>query len=77
MRNTIGGITSFQPVTTFDSQVCYKEQHMEKMPQARRSGLIIQEVDSEVLIYDQHTDKAHCLNRQPQKFGSTATARPL
>jgi Coenzyme PQQ synthesis protein D (PqqD) len=35
---------------------------MEKMPQARRSGLIIQEVDGEVLIYDQLTDKAHCLN---------------
>jgi hypothetical protein len=39
-----------------------KEQHMQKMPQARRSGLIIQEVDSEVLIYDQETNKAHCLN---------------
>ena len=36
---------------------------MEKMPQARRSGLIIQEVDGEVLIYDQKTDKAHCLNQ--------------
>jgi len=35
---------------------------MEKMPQARRSGLIIQEVDGEVLIYDQSADKAHCLN---------------
>ena len=35
---------------------------MQKMPQARRSGLIIQEVDSEILIYDQETDKAHCLN---------------
>ena len=35
---------------------------MEKMPQARRSGLIIQEVDGEVLIYDQVSNKAHCLN---------------
>jgi len=35
---------------------------MEKMPQARRSGLIIQEVDGEVLIYDQTSDKAYCLN---------------
>jgi hypothetical protein len=68
VRNTIGGITSFQPVTTFDSQVCYKEQHMEKMPQARRSGLIIQEVDSEILIYDQDTDKAHCLNQTAAKI---------
>ena len=35
---------------------------MPKMPQARRSGLIIQEVDSEILIYDQETNRAHCLN---------------
>jgi hypothetical protein len=40
---------------------------MDKMPQARRSGLIIQEVDSEVLIYDQDTDKAHCLNQTAAK----------
>ena len=40
---------------------------MQKMPQARRSGLIIQEVDSEVLIYDQETDKAHCLNETAAK----------
>ena len=30
---------------------------MQKMPQARRSGLIIQELDSEILIYDQDTNK--------------------
>lgn len=40
---------------------------MQKMPQARKSGLIIQEVDSEVLIYDQETDKAHCLNETAAK----------
>ena len=40
---------------------------MENMPQARRSGLIIQEVDSEILIYDQDTDKAHCLNQTAAK----------
>ena len=40
---------------------------MEKMPQARRSGLIIQEVDSEILIYDQNTNKAHCLNQTAAK----------
>ncbi|MGH9932564.1 MAG: PqqD family protein [Pyrinomonadaceae bacterium] len=40
---------------------------MEKMPQARRSGLIIQEVDSEILIYDQDTNKAHCLNQTAAK----------
>ena len=35
---------------------------MQKMPQARKSALIIREVDSEILIYDQASDKAHCLN---------------
>jgi hypothetical protein len=40
---------------------------MQKMPQARRSGLIIQEVDSEILIYDQDTNKAHCLNQTAAK----------
>src|SRR2546429_5297823 len=40
---------------------------MQKMPQARRSGLIIQEVDSEILIYDQKTNKAHCLNQTAAK----------
>ncbi len=40
---------------------------MEKMPQARRSGLIIQEVDSEILIYDQVSNKAHCLNQTAAK----------
>lgn len=40
---------------------------MEKMPQARRSGLIIQEVDGEILIYDQVSNKAHCLNQTAAK----------
>lgn len=40
---------------------------MLRMPQARRSGLIIQEVDSEILIYDQETNKAHCLNQTAAK----------
>ena len=40
---------------------------MQKMPQARRSGLIIQEVDSEILIYDQNSNKAHCLNQTAAK----------
>ena len=35
---------------------------MQKMPQARKSGLIVKEVDGEILIYDQRTNKAHCLN---------------
>ena len=35
---------------------------MQIMPRARKSGLIVKEVDGEVLIYDQKTNKAHCLN---------------
>src|SRR4029077_18030516 len=40
---------------------------MEKMPQERKTGLIIQEVDGEILIYDQNTNKAHCLNQTAAK----------
>jgi len=32
------------------------------MPRARKSRLIVKEVDGEVLIYDQEINKAHCLN---------------
>jgi hypothetical protein len=35
---------------------------MQKMPHARRSGLIAKEADGEVLIYDLERNKAHCLN---------------
>lgn len=35
---------------------------MEKMPHARKRGLIVKEVDGEILIYDQERNKAHCLN---------------
>lgn len=35
---------------------------MQKMPQARRSGLIVKEAEGEVLIYDLEQNKAHCLN---------------
>ena len=35
---------------------------MQKMPHARRSGLIVKEADGEVLIYDLERNKAHCLN---------------
>jgi hypothetical protein len=41
---------------------------MQKMPRARKSGLIIQEADSEILIYDQTNDKAHCLNETAAKI---------
>lgn len=40
---------------------------MRKMPEVRRSGLIVQEVDGEVLVYDQKRDKAHCLNNTAAK----------
>jgi hypothetical protein len=32
-------------------------------PTARREGLVIQELNDEVLIYDLNTNKAHCLNK--------------
>lgn len=32
-------------------------------PTARKSGLVIQEVPEEVLVYDLDTNKAHCLNK--------------
>lgn len=34
----------------------------EFLPLARRQGMVIKEVDNEVLIYDLERDKAHCLN---------------
>lgn len=40
---------------------------MQRMPQARKSGLIVKEVDSEILIYDQERNKAHCLNQTAAK----------
>lgn len=33
------------------------------IPNARREGLVIQEVEGETLIYDLKSHKAHCLNR--------------
>jgi hypothetical protein len=44
-----------------------RSRDMQKMPQARKSGLIVKEVDSEVLIYDQERNKAHCLNQTAAK----------
>ena len=32
-------------------------------PIARKSGLVVQEVPDEVLVYDLETNKAHCLNQ--------------
>jgi hypothetical protein len=41
---------------------------MQKMPRARKTGLIIQEADNEILIYDQTNDQAHCLNQTAAKI---------
>jgi len=35
---------------------------MQNKPQTRQNGLIVRELDSEILIYDTENDKAHCLN---------------
>jgi len=35
---------------------------MNNKPQARHDGLIVRELDDEVLIYDTKSNKAHCLN---------------
>ena len=35
---------------------------MKVLPVARTESLIVKEVDGETLVYDQKTDKAHCLN---------------
>lgn len=34
-----------------------------QIPNARKDGLVIQELSNEVLIYDLKTNKAHCLNQ--------------
>lgn len=35
---------------------------MHSKPQTRQDGLIIRQLDNEILIYDTENDKAHCLN---------------
>lgn len=39
------------------------KENAEKMPRARRDGLIIENLPGEVLVYDSVRDKAHCLNQ--------------
>jgi hypothetical protein len=34
-----------------------------QFPAARKSGLVVQEMPDEVLVYDLNTNKAHCLNQ--------------
>ena len=35
---------------------------MQNKPQTRQDGLILRELDNEILIYDTENNKAHCLN---------------
>jgi len=35
---------------------------MQNKPQVRQAGLIVRELENEILIYDTENDKAHCLN---------------
>jgi hypothetical protein len=39
-----------------------RAQPQEFLPRARTDGMVIKEVDNEVLVYDLNRDKAHCLN---------------
>lgn len=39
-----------------------KKQNEQLMPEARREGLVVQELSGEVLVYDRDRNKAHCLN---------------
>ena len=38
-----------------------------QFPAARTSGLVVQEMPDEVLVYDLNTNKAHCLNQTAAK----------
>ncbi|HYJ90305.1 MAG TPA: PqqD family protein [Pyrinomonadaceae bacterium] len=38
-----------------------------QFPAARKSGLVVQEMPDEVLVYDLNTNKAHCLNQTAAK----------
>lgn len=39
-----------------------KNPTQQPMPTARKEGLLVRELNDEVLVYDLHRDKAHCLN---------------
>jgi len=39
------------------------KKNAERMPRARQVGLIIEDLQGEVLVYDCERDKAHCLNQ--------------
>src|SRR6266404_3760966 len=39
-----------------------KREKQQLIPEARRVGLVVQELSGEVLVYDRERNKAHCLN---------------
>jgi hypothetical protein len=39
-----------------------KREKEQLIPEARREGLVVQELPGEVLVYDRERNKAHCLN---------------
>ena len=39
-----------------------KREKEQLIPEARRAGLVVQELSGEVLVYDRERNKAHCLN---------------
>jgi hypothetical protein len=43
-----------------------------QFPVARKSGLVVQEMPDEVLVYDLNTNKAHCLNQTAAKVWMAA-----
>ncbi len=40
-----------------------RERKAEEKPRARREGMVVRELEDEVLVYDLERDRAHCLNR--------------
>jgi hypothetical protein len=40
-----------------------KNRREQRVPEARREGLVVQQLTDELLVYDQDRHKAHCLNR--------------
>ncbi len=42
------------------------------MPRARSDGLLVEEMDSETLVYDLESNKAHCLNRSAAEVWRSA-----
>ena len=40
-----------------------RKEREQLVPEARKEGLVVQEMSEEVLVYDQKRHRAHCLNR--------------